>query len=174
MQFEKPCGVFRALTPAQAPLAAQLADAVKAAGYDHWDENYPNEAIFREDAQAGELFGFFIDDKLVAIICACFNEAEFEDVADSPGANWPQSRKPCMLCRLCVDPAYRRRGIAAAMMRNAAQQAALRGADQAWLLVATDNANALKIYEGLGYTRCGQTFVFGTDFYCYILNLQRA
>ncbi len=167
-------GVFRALRVDEAHLAVALADTVKAAGFDHWDENYPNETIFREDAEAGELFGFFMDNKLVSIIVACFNEAEFDDVVASPGANWPESRKPCMLCRLCVDSDYRRQGIASLMMRNAAREAAQRGADSTWLLVATDNEKALKIYENLGYIRCGRTFVFETDFYCYTLKLQRA
>lgn len=174
MHLDLSRGIFRALKAEEAHLAAALADAVKAAGFDHWDENYPNETIFREDAEAGELFGFFIDDRLVSIIAACFNEAEFEDVVVSPGANWPESRNPCMLCRLCVHPDYRRQGIASFMMRNAAHEAALRDADKTWLLVATDNERALKLYEDLGYIRCGRTFVFETDFYCYTLDLQRA
>ena len=108
MSFELDAGVFRALSREEAPLANALADSIKPT-FSHWDEDYPTLELFEQDAVAGELFGYFIDNKLVSIIVATTAPEEFEDVLGVPGANWPDSKRPCMLCRLCVDVNDRRR-----------------------------------------------------------------
>lgn len=165
MSFELDAGVFRALTREEAPLANALADSIKPT-FSHWDEDYPTLDIFEQDAAAGELFGFFIDNRLVSIIVVTTAPEEFEDVLGVPGANWPDSKRPCMLCRLCVDVNYRRRGIGEYMMHHAEAEAKRRGADALWLLVATDNPTAFSIYERIGYRLCGQANIYDADFYC--------
>ena len=69
MSFELDAGVFRALSREEAPLANALADSIKPT-FSHWDEDYPTLDIFEQDAAAGELFGYFIDNRLVSIIVA--------------------------------------------------------------------------------------------------------
>ena len=52
---------------------------------------------------------------------------------------------------LAVDPAYRRRGLATAVVAALLERGAEQGASTAWLHVETDNASALALYEGLGF-----------------------
>lgn len=171
MSFELDAGVFRALSREEAPLANALADKIKRSGYNHWDEDYPTLEIFELDAAASELFGFFVGNELVSIISASTDKEEFDDVLGVPGVAWPDCERPYMLCRLCVHPDYRRHGIAAHMMRRAAAEAKKRGADSLWLLVAADNPNAVRIYERLGYFRCGRALIYDVDFFCYALGI---
>ena len=77
MYFELDAGVFRALSREEAPLANALADSIKPT-FSHWDEDYPTLDIFEQDAAAGELFGYFIDNKLVSIIVATTAPEEFD------------------------------------------------------------------------------------------------
>ncbi|MFG2980520.1 GNAT family N-acetyltransferase [Streptomyces sp. NPDC048258] len=50
-----------------------------------------------------------------------------------------------------VDPAYRREGLATAVMAALARRALEEGASAAWLQVETDNPGALALYDGLGF-----------------------
>lgn len=54
---------------------------------------------------------------------------------------------------LAVEPAYRRRGLARAVVAELLEWGAEQGARTAWLHVETDNAPALALYEGLGFAR---------------------
>ena len=51
---------------------------------------------------------------------------------------------------LMVDPAYRRRGLATAVLTGLLERGAEQGATTAWLHVETTNVPALALYEGLG------------------------
>lgn len=52
---------------------------------------------------------------------------------------------------LSVDPAYRRRGLARAVLAELVAWGAERGASTVWLHVQTENAPALVLYDGLGF-----------------------
>jgi ribosomal protein S18 acetylase RimI-like enzyme len=52
---------------------------------------------------------------------------------------------------LSVDPAYRRRGLATAVVAALLERGAEQGATTAWLHVETDNAPALALYDALGF-----------------------
>ncbi|MFJ6794563.1 GNAT family N-acetyltransferase [Streptomyces sp. NPDC091268] len=54
---------------------------------------------------------------------------------------------------VAVDPAYRRSGLATAVMAALAGRALEEGASAAWLQVETDNAGALALYDGMGFAR---------------------
>lgn len=52
---------------------------------------------------------------------------------------------------LSVEPAYRRQGLATAVLRELLAWGAERGATTVWLHVRTDNEAALALYDGLGF-----------------------
>jgi ribosomal protein S18 acetylase RimI-like enzyme len=52
---------------------------------------------------------------------------------------------------LVVEPAYRRRGMARAVLRELLAWGAEQGATTSWLHVQTDNEPALALYDGLGF-----------------------
>lgn len=60
------------------------------------------------------------------------------------------------LLTIATDPAKRRRGLARACMRDWQADALRRGARRALLEVAADNAVAIALYQGCGYTACGR------------------
>ncbi|GAA0612165.1 GNAT family N-acetyltransferase [Kribbella sandramycini] len=53
---------------------------------------------------------------------------------------------------IAVDPAYRRRGLAQAVIHGLLHEATNRGFDQVFLSVLADNAPALALYERLGFS----------------------
>jgi ribosomal protein S18 acetylase RimI-like enzyme len=57
---------------------------------------------------------------------------------------------------VAVDPAWRRRGIARAVLRRLEAEAIGRGATEAWLEVRAGNAAALALYRASGWTACGR------------------
>lgn len=52
---------------------------------------------------------------------------------------------------VAVDPAYRRRGIAAALLRRAIAECRVRGMVSAWLEVRAGNKAAIALYGDLGF-----------------------
>ncbi len=56
---------------------------------------------------------------------------------------------------VAVLPAYRRRGIARALMHAVLSDAATRGAEAIFLEVRASNAPAIALYTALGFTSCG-------------------
>lgn len=57
---------------------------------------------------------------------------------------------------LAVDPAARRRGVGARLVREGAAEAAARGATRLFLEVADDNPAALALYARAGFTEAGR------------------
>ncbi len=79
------------------------------------------------------------------------------------GANKPQG---FILCRIAADeaevltllvlPPFRRRGVAAALLRAALDTAHAAGATAMYLEVAADNAAGLALYAALGFRQVGR------------------
>ena len=57
---------------------------------------------------------------------------------------------------LAVRPSARGKGLGRGLLRAAAKEAALRGADEMFLEVGADNPAALALYAGQGFVRAGQ------------------
>jgi ribosomal-protein-alanine N-acetyltransferase len=57
---------------------------------------------------------------------------------------------------IAVDPAARRKGIGARLLRGLLADAVARGATEAFLEVAADNAAALALYRGAGFAEVGR------------------
>ncbi len=60
------------------------------------------------------------------------------------------------LFALDVGPAFRRRGVGTALVQAVEAAASRRGLDQVNLEVATDDEDAVRLYERLGYRRRGE------------------
>ncbi|MGN0342323.1 MAG: ribosomal protein S18-alanine N-acetyltransferase [Roseburia sp.] len=59
------------------------------------------------------------------------------------------------ITNVAVDPAYRRKGVARALLQQLLQQAKERGASHIVLEVRASNEAARALYEKLGFTACG-------------------
>ena len=73
-------------------------------------------------------------------------------------ATWAEAGGTIDLEDLFVDPDYRRRGIAAALVRRIAEVLRARGAER---LEVTANPHAMEFYRSAGFTDCGTA---DTDF----------
>jgi ribosomal protein S18 acetylase RimI-like enzyme len=73
-------------------------------------------------------------------------------------ATWAEADGTIELEDLFVDPDYRRRGIAAALVRRIAEVLRARGAER---LEVTANPHAMEFYRSAGFTDCGTA---DTDF----------
>jgi [ribosomal protein S18]-alanine N-acetyltransferase len=89
---------------------------------------------------------------LLAAARAAIWVAEFEGhvVADAIVA-YPPGSGAARLYSLAVDPRYRRRGIAASLLRRAEREARQRGYGAMRLEVRVDNVAARALYEAFGY-----------------------
>jgi ribosomal protein S18 acetylase RimI-like enzyme len=70
-------------------------------------------------------------------------------------------RDTAHIAQLVVDPAYRRRGLARALVDDASRRAGAAGCWRVTLLVAEDNTPARDLYAGLGFETAG-SFLYAT------------
>ncbi|MEU7279768.1 GNAT family N-acetyltransferase [Streptomyces sp. NPDC045431] len=82
----------------------------------------------------------------------------FASVPDPEGGEVPAAIGRCVVdgrwagfAAVEVDPAYRRRGLATAVMAALARRALEEGASAAWLQVEEDNGGARALYDGMGF-----------------------
>lgn len=130
-----------------------------------WGEDYPYLEIVEEDIALGALY--VLREPTGSLLAA----GALRDGAELAHLPWdPAYRRPCELNRLGVSPACQHRGIGAKMLSLLLDKAAALGYDSMILLAAKANAPALALYQKLGFSTCGETHCYDTDFYC----LQRA
>ena len=94
-----------------------------------------------------------------------WSEAEFAALLDVPLCFATGDRRCFALVRVVADeaelltlatlPAYRRHGLARAVMHAWMARAASQGAARAFVEVAADNSAALPLYESCGFALCG-------------------
>ena len=127
---------------------------MRSQGNFQWDEVYPSQPIFEEDARAGTLFVVREDGQGVA--CVCLNDTpspEYQSVSWSdPGG------AVLIIHRLAVHPQWQRRGIARQILVDAEQYARERGFACLRLDVYTGNPRAMALYPRQGYRRAGQVW----------------
>ncbi len=97
---------------------------------------------------------------------APWDAAAFESLVGQPGdfaieakQGFNQIRSvadEAAILTLAVDPAARRQGLGARLVRDGAATAASRGAARLFLEVADDNAAALALYAGAGFIEAGR------------------
>lgn len=93
---------------------------------------------FGEEAGPGCLFGYRIDEKLVAFATVYLSFAS--TIAD----------KIAIMNDLYVDPKYRQRGIGKALIEHCEQFGRSRGAARLQWVTAADNKQAQSLYRSLG------------------------
>jgi GNAT superfamily N-acetyltransferase len=119
-------------------------------GIDQWDDVYPSEAVLRADIEARQLWVIEEDGAVAGL--ATLNEEEPPEYREVP---WRYSGRALIIHRLAVDPQRQGRGLAAALMAFAEQEAATRGCATIRLDAFTRNPAATLLYEHGGYRRAG-------------------
>ncbi len=137
--------------PALMNLIGHVVPLMNEAGNFQWDENYPNEAVFKQDIDKNQLWVADIDGQLTGL--AALTEDQEPEYAQ---VGFDLTQRAIVTHRLAVDPAFRGQGVAAALMTQAEQIALERGI--AFLRIDTNSENQVtqKLFPKLGYHYAGE------------------
>jgi ribosomal protein S18 acetylase RimI-like enzyme len=138
---------------------------MQAAGNRQWADDYPDRETFALDIANGELWVAELEAKLAAVVAICGEQSpEYADVG------WDLSEPALVVHRLAVDPAFRSRGVAMALMQHAEELARAQNIPQIRLDTNTTNLAVQKLLDKLGYVYAGEIGLLrrpGLRFRCY-------
>jgi GNAT superfamily N-acetyltransferase len=146
-------------------LVCRVVPLMRASGNLQWDDSYPNAAVFERDLELEQMWVVQIDSE-IAGVAAITTDQEPEYVK----VGWDISEPAIVVHRVAVDPAFRGKGIAAALMLQAESVARSRGIGVLRVDTNTQNAAMQRLFPKLGYTLSGETelgFRVGLRFLCY-------
>ena len=130
-----------------------------------WDDTYPNAEVFRGDVEKGQLWVAEEDGTLAGVAAITQDqEPEYADAGLDP------DEPAIVVHRLAVDPAFRGRGVAENLMRQAEAVARERGITTLRLDTNTENTATQRLFPKLGYVFAGEiglAFRPGRRFLCY-------
>jgi ribosomal protein S18 acetylase RimI-like enzyme len=146
-------------------LVRRVVPLMRASGNLQWDDQYPNDAVFEKDVEQGQLWVAEIDGQ-VAGVAAITTDQEPEYAA----VGWDINEVAIVIHRLAVDPAFRGKGTAAALMLQAETVAKEREIDVLRVDTNTQNEATQRLFPKLGYGLAGEIslgFRPGLRFRCY-------
>lgn len=125
-----------------------------------WHLDYPNREIVESDIHCESLYMLRdTDNNLISVAAAGIND-ELQEL------HW-NTKNPCDLARIGVLSKRQNQGIGTIMLRNVVNAVKKRRFDGIRMLVSKNNPSALALYDKNGFTKCGETMMYGIDFYCY-------
>lgn len=153
-------------------LVRRAVPLMRQAGNLQWDDTYPNAEVFNEDAAKGQLWIAEEDGHVAGM--AAITEDQEPEYAD---AGLDPDEPAIVVHRLAVDPAFRGRGVAEALMLQAEEVARERGITALRLDTNTENEATRRLFPKLGYVLAGEiglSFRPGRRFLCYEKRLPEA
>jgi ribosomal protein S18 acetylase RimI-like enzyme len=151
--------------PALMLLVRRVVPLMLASGNLQWDENYPDEDVFRRDIDRKQLWIAEIGTSLAGIAAVTMDQEP-----DYAQVGWDIDEPAIVVHRLAVDPAFRGAGVAAALMQKAEDVAVERGLDVLRVDTNTQNEATQRLFPKLGYRLAGEIglqFRPGLRFFCY-------
>ncbi|HEY8783961.1 MAG TPA: GNAT family N-acetyltransferase [Mucilaginibacter sp.] len=115
-------------------LIAEVVPAMIALGNFQWDNTYPNAQVFENDIALNQLWVADVGGAIAGI--AAITTDQYPEYAN---VGWDITEKAIVTHRLAVGEQYRGRGIAAALLQQAEQEAINRGINL--LRIDTNTAN---------------------------------
>ena len=130
---------------------------------DQWDDIYPNEDIILTDIKKHQLYVYKINDVPVSVVVLNEEQEEAYKTVD-----WHYcDERIAVIHRLCVDPAVQNQGMATITMVAAQKELIKQGFSSIRLDAFSKNPYALKLYNKLGYQKCGEVTFRKGVFFCY-------
>lgn len=126
-----------------------------------WNLDYPNKEDVESDIRRGSLYVLKENTRIIAV-AAAGPDQELEHL------QW-SLQKPCDLARIGVIPDKQNKGVGTAILHNIIIAVKSRGFDGIRMLVSKSNPSALALYNKNHFKKCGETFMYDNDFYCYEL-----
>lgn len=151
--------------PAIVQLIAEVVPAMNALGNFQWDSAYPNARVFENDIALNQLWVADVEGAVAGVAAITTDqEPEYAHVG------WDITETAIVTHRLAVSEKFRGRGIAAALLMQAEQEAINRGINLLRIDTNTTNQATQKLFPKLGYRFAGEIGLgFRPDlrFYCY-------
>ncbi|KAL4428386.1 hypothetical protein ABPG75_002475 [Micractinium tetrahymenae] len=120
---------------------------------ERWRRQRSFVVLVAEDCVSGEVLG-----------CAAVSLAQPEAALPPP---FPTSKpRRVYVSNIAVLPQHRRQGVGSLLLQQCERQARLWRQDSLWLHVELKNADALRLYQRLGYTEVGRDPVFTPNRRC--------
>lgn len=160
---------IRLARPDDIPGIMQMVSAVvpemRATGNLQWDGQYPNPEVFAEDIALGQLWVMSIEEAIAGVIAITT-----EQYPEYVQAGWDINEAAVVVHRLAVSVDFQRKGIAAALLRQAEDVA--RSREMRRVLADTNSHNQAmqRLLPKLGYSFSGEIsleFRPGMRFLCY-------
>jgi ribosomal protein S18 acetylase RimI-like enzyme len=151
--------------PALMRLVQRVVPLMRATGNLQWDENYPDEAVFRRDIDLKQLWIGEIGTEIAGIAAITMDQEP-----DYAQVGWDISEPAIVVHRLAVDPPFRGAGAASALMQKAEEVAFERGITVLRVDTNTQNEATQRLFPKLGYLLAGEIglqFRPGLRFFCY-------
>ncbi|MDB5140480.1 MAG: family N-acetyltransferase [Mucilaginibacter sp.] len=146
-------------------LIAEVVPTMIASGNFQWDNTYPNATVFENDIALNQLWVAEIDGAIAGVTAITTSqEPEYAQVG------WDINETAIVTHRLAVSAKYRGRGIAAALLLQAEDEAKRRGINILRVDTNTSNQATQKLFPKLGYHFSGEIglgFRPNLRFYCY-------
>ena len=146
-------------------LINEVVPAMNEAGNFQWDNTYPNAAVFATDIERNQLWVVAIDDEIAGIAAITTDqEPEYANVG------WDINETAVVTHRLAVSPKHRGKGIAAALLAEAEQDAVRRNIKLLRIDTNVANDATKRLFPKLGYLFAGEIglgFRPNLRFYCY-------
>ena len=127
-----------------------------------WDHIYPNEEVINKDICEGNLYTYSEENIIKGfIVLNEFQDKEYETI------NWKyNSYENLIIHRLCVNPKYKERGIATALIKYAEQFGKYNEYEAIRLDCFVKNPNACSLYLKNGYEQRGIVNFRKGQFWC--------
>ncbi len=151
--------------PAVMAVVRRVVPLMQADGNRQWDDQYPNTGVFQRDVELGQLWVAEVEGSIAGI--AAFTEEQEPEYAE---VGWDIAERAMVVHRLAVDPAFRGRGLAAVLMKQADAVAAERGIQVLRVDTNVVNEATQRLFPKLGYAFAGEiglSFRPGLRFRCY-------
>jgi GNAT superfamily N-acetyltransferase len=136
-----------------------------AAGNFQWDDTYPNPEVFESDIALNQLWVSLIDDEVAGV--AAITTEQYPEYAQ---VGLDITETAIVVHRLAVDPKFRGKGVAAALLMQAEHEAIKRGIATLRIDTNTKNQATQALFPKLGYVFAGEIgldFRPGLRFCCY-------
>src|SRR6201996_7967922 len=146
-------------------LVRRVVPLMRATGNLQWDDTYPNEAVFQRDIDLDQLWVAVVADNIAGVAAVTMDQ--------DPGytqVGWNIEEPGIVVHRIAVDPAFRGRGAAAALMLKAEEVAIERGITVLRVDTNTQNEATQRLFPKLGYVLAGEISLEyrpGLRFLCY-------
>ncbi|MFD2574061.1 GNAT family N-acetyltransferase [Spirosoma soli] len=146
---------IRPATPADLPaliiLLQHVVPLMHEAGNFQWDNHYPNETVFSEDIAKHQLWVAEINGQLAGV--AALTEDQEPEYAQ---VGFDISQRAIVTHRLAVAPAFRGKGVAAALLAQAEQLALDRNITYLRIDTNSENHITQKLFPRMGYEYAGE------------------